>query len=123
MYNDIRRLREHYAALRDLISRNAGGLDHHTARADVALLCGAAIVELDDSECQQCLRTVARHAAELYSADGHRKWDREHMSGAQYLRRQILIALESVNTRLFLIETLRNRLSPAPGELASRSSI
>ena len=123
MYRDIRRVREHYAAIRELISRIPGGLDHLAARADVALLCGAAQAELDDFECRQQLRLVTRHAAELYSADGHRKWDREQMSGVQHLRQQILVALEAVNTRLFLIETLRDRLSPSPGELAARSSI
>jgi hypothetical protein len=31
------------------------------------------------------------------------------MSGADYLRLQILIALEVINTRLFMIDALRNR--------------
>jgi hypothetical protein len=37
------------------------------------------------------------------------------MSGADYLRLQILIALEVVNTRLFMIDALRNRAAGAGG--------
>jgi len=35
------------------------------------------------------------------------------MSGADYLRLQILIALEAVNTRLFYIDALRGRQAAA----------
>ena len=111
MHKDIRSVREHYAAIRDLISQNEGGRDEPAARVHVALLCGAAITALDDFECRQRLRIIERHAAELYSAHGHHKWDREHMSGAQYLRLQIFIALEAVNTRLFIVEAIRDRFS------------
>ena len=111
MYTDIRRAREHYAAIRELISQNAGGWEDVVTHSRIALLCGAGIAALDDFECRQSLRTVNRHAAELYSASGHRKWDRKHLSGAQYLRLQIFIALEAVNTRLSAIEAIRDRAS------------
>lgn len=109
MHKDIRQVREHYAALRDLIARHAGGRDDVATRAQVAVLCEAAIAALEDPETRQRLRAVNRHAAELFSDDQHRKWDREHMSGADYLRLQIFIALEAVNTRLFFLEALRDR--------------
>jgi hypothetical protein len=35
------------------------------------------------------------------------------MTGAEYLRLQILIALEAVNTRLFFLDAMRDR-SPLP---------
>lgn len=109
MYKDIRQVREHYAALRDVIAQRAGGRDDAATRTQVAVLCAAAIGALDDSETRQRLRAVYRHAAELFSGDQHQKWDREHMSGAHYLRLQIFIALEAVNTRLFFLDTLRDR--------------
>ena len=109
MYKDIRQVREHYAALRDLIARALGGREDVATRSQVAVLCEAAIAALDDAETRQRLRAVDRHAAELFSDDQHQKWDREHMSGAAYLRLQILIALEAVNTRLFFLEALRDR--------------
>ena len=109
MHKDIRQVREHYAALRDLIAQRPGGRDDAATRTQVAVLCAAAVGALDDAETRQRLRAVHRHAAELFSDDQHRKWDREHMGGADYLRLQIFIALEAVNTRLFLLEALRDR--------------
>lgn len=82
-------------------------------RSKVAVLCEAAIAALDDPECRQRLRAVERHAAELFSSAEHRKWDRKHMSGADYLRLQIFIALEGVNTRLFFLDALRDRSATA----------
>ena len=117
MYKDIRQVREHYAALRDLIAQALGGRDDVATRAQVSVLCEAAIATLDDGECRQRLRAVDRYAAELFSDDQHRKWDREHMSGAAYLRLQILIALEAVNTRLFFLEALRDRAPHQAGAL------
>ena len=109
MYKDIRQVREHYAALRDLIARALGGRDDVATRSQVSVLCEAAIAALDDAEARQRLRAIERHTAELFSDDQHQKWDREHMSGADYLRLQIFIALEGVNTRLFFLDTLRDR--------------
>ena len=114
MYKDIRQVREHYAALRDLIAQHAGGRDDVATRAQVAVICEAAIAALDDSETRQRLRALERHAAELFSDDQHRKWDREHMSGADYLRLQIFISLEAVNTRLFFLGALLDRSRPLP---------
>ena len=104
MDKDIRELREHYAALRDLIAQYPGGREDVATRAKVSVLCEAAIAVLDDAECRQRLRLVDQHAAALFSSGEHRKWDRARMTGADYLRLQILIALEGVNTRLFFLE-------------------
>jgi hypothetical protein len=57
---------------------------------------------------------VAAQARDLYSSDGHHRWARRSMSGANYLRLQMLIALETFNTRLFLIAALRERAGTAP---------
>jgi hypothetical protein len=109
VYKDIRQVREHYAALRDFVIRNPGGRDDIACRAKVADLCQAGIAALDDAECRERLRAVERQAAELYSKSEHEKWVRKSMSGADYLRLQILIALEAVNTRLFFLGAMRDR--------------
>ena len=44
------------------------------------------------------------------------------MSGADYLRLQILIALEAINTRLFFIDALRAR-SLLPDEHAAEAGL
>lgn len=108
-YTDLKEVRDCYARLRELVILNSGGWDDADTRARVEQLCGAGIAALDDPECRERLRSVQAQAAELFSPEGHLKWARRNMSGADYLRLQILIALEALNTRLFFIDTHRNR--------------
>jgi hypothetical protein len=116
-YKDLRQVHEAYTALRELIIQTNGGWDDIESRAKVARLCNVGAAALDDAECRERLRTVEAQAAELFSREGHLKWKRKNMSGADYLRLQILIALEALNTRLFFIDTLRSRASlQKPGE-------
>jgi hypothetical protein len=106
---DLYEVRELYKRLRELVIQNAGGWDDSASRARIEALCNAGIAALDDAECHHRLRTVEEQARELYSPARHRAWQRRNMSGADYLRLQMLIALEAVNTRLFFIDTLRGR--------------
>jgi hypothetical protein len=92
--NDLNEVREYYATLRKLIILNPGGWDGAQSRARVEQLCQAGMAALDDSECQERLEAVQSQARELYSRNGHHKWARRSTSGADYLRWQILIALE-----------------------------
>jgi hypothetical protein len=107
--NDINEVREYYATLRKLIILNPGGWDDAESRAQVERLCRAGMAAVDDSECQERLDAVQHQARELYSRSGHHKWARRSLSGADYLRLQILIALEALHSRLFRLESL---LSP-----------
>ena len=113
-YTDLNQVRDCYARLREVVIHNPGGWEDVDSRAKVERLCEAATLALDDSECRERLRTVRTQAGELFSREGHQKWKRHNMSGADYLRLQILIALEAVNTRLFFIDTLRARTSQMP---------
>ena len=116
-YKDLLQVREAYTALRELIIQTNGGWDDVESRAKVVRLCSAGVAALDDAECRERLRAVQAQAAELFSREGHQKWTRKNMSGADYLRLQILIALEAINTRLFFIDALRSRASSQkPGE-------
>jgi hypothetical protein len=110
---DIRKVREHYSTLRDLVIQHPGGWEDAEALAKVGRLCGAGIAAIDDPECHDRLRAVETQALDLFSREGHRKWQRKNMSGADYLRLQILIALEALNTRLFFIETRRSEAAQA----------
>lgn len=107
--DDIRGVRAHYSALRELVIQNPGGWDDVQSRAQVAKLCEEARASIDDRECHERLRTVEVQAADLYSEDAHHKWGRRNMSGSDYLRLQILISLEALNTRLSCLERLRSR--------------
>jgi hypothetical protein len=106
---DLKQVREYYATLRELVIHNSGGWDDVDSRTRVERLCAAAMAAIDDAECRERLRAVRNQAAELFSREGHLKWARKNMSGADYLRLQMLIALEALNTRLFFLDTLRNR--------------
>jgi hypothetical protein len=108
---DILTLRNCYSALREFVIRNPGGSDDADMRAKVERLCEAGAATLDDAEVRERLRSVLWRARDMYSSDGHRKWERPHMSGAEYLRLQILIDLEGLNTRLFFIDARRERAS------------
>ena len=106
---DIKEVRDCYATLRELVIHNTGGWDDAESRRKVERLCSTAIAVLNDAECQERLRTVKIQAEDLFSREGHVKWARKNMTGADYLRLQMLIALEALNTRLFFIDTLRSR--------------
>lgn len=109
IHKDLKQLREYYATLRELVIQHSGGWDDVESRTRVETLCAAGIAALDDPECRERLRSVIEQAEDLFSREGHHKWARKNMSGADYLRLQMLIALEALNTRLFFIDTLRNR--------------
>ena len=119
---DLKLVREQYATVRDVVIRNPGGWDDLVSRARVQRGCECAIEALADAECQERWRAVEAQAKELYSAEGHKRWARRNMSGADYLRLQILIALEAVNTRLFFIDAMRAR-SLLPDEHASEAGL
>jgi hypothetical protein len=116
-YTDLKQVRETYVTLRELVIQNPGGWDDAATRLKAERLCHAGMQALDDAECRERLRTVLAQARELFSREGHLKWTRARMSGADYLRLQILIGLEAVNTRLFFIDAIRGRASSQqPGE-------
>jgi hypothetical protein len=120
---DIREVRKHYSTLRDLVIQNPGGWDDVDSRAKVERECAGASAALADPECHERLRAVQAQAAELYSSEGHAKWARRNMSGADYLRLQILIALEAINTRLFFIDAVRARSLLDGGHDASEAGL
>jgi hypothetical protein len=107
--SDLNKVRENYATLRELIILNPGGWDDAESRVRAEGLCRASMAALSDGECEQRLARVEAQAAELYSSDAHQRWARRTMSGADYLRLQILITLEALNARLYLLETQRKR--------------
>jgi hypothetical protein len=50
---------------------------------------------------------VGDYAAEIFSRREHRKWESESLPGAEFLRLQILKALDSYHSRLYSIEAIR----------------
>jgi hypothetical protein len=112
MYSDIDEARGHHALLKQIVDRHAGAAVDFRALRRVLELCRRAAAAVDDRYCRDKLRLIEDFAAEMFSHSEHRKWDRHSVSGAQFLKQQILDALELFNSRLYSIESLRRKASP-----------
>jgi hypothetical protein len=112
--NDAAEARRLHAALRDLFTQHAGGAPDFRALRRVLSLCQAASDAIDDAYCREKLRLVGEYAAELFSHRDHAKWGRDSASGVEFLRQQVLNALELYASRLYSLEALR--ASRATGE-------
>ncbi len=107
MLADLDVARQYHAALKQQFGRYEGDRSDHRALRRVIALCEDAAQALDDDYCRQKLRLVGDYAAELVSASDHAKWGRDSQSGAEFLRQQVLNALELYASRLYSLEALR----------------
>jgi hypothetical protein len=65
---------------------------------------------------------IGDYAEDLFSEAGHLKWDRKNMGGADFLRLQMLRALDSFHNRIFAIEAMRRAAHETPaGAMADRT--
>jgi hypothetical protein len=106
MQLNLEEARRAYYALRELVIHNHGGWADHETLGRLRRLMNAALAAVDDIECQQRIDTVADHAAEVFSEDGHKKWDRNYMTGVDFLRLQMLRELDAFHSRLFALEAM-----------------
>ena len=97
MYSDIDEARTQHAALKQIVERHAGAADYRALRR-VLELCRRAAAAIDDRYCRDKLRLVEDFCAEMFSHGEPR---------AQFLRQQVLNALELLNSRLYSLELLR----------------
>jgi hypothetical protein len=107
MYSDLDEARAHQASLRQLVDRHTGAGSDFRALRRVLDLCRRAADAIDDRYCRDKLRLVEDFAAEMFAHAEHVKWQRESMSGADFLKQQIVGALELFSSRLYSIEMLR----------------
>jgi hypothetical protein len=103
---DLDAAREQHAALREIFYRSDVSLDAQLVRR-VEVLCRRAAAAVEDAYCQQEMRLVAGYAAELFSEQGHQKYESQSLSGSEFLRLQIMKALDSFHSRLFSLEAMR----------------
>ena len=105
MYSDIDDARAQHAALKLIVERHPGAAADHWALRRVLDLCRRAGAAIDDRYCRDKLRLVEDFAAEMFS----------HGEGrAQFLRQQILNALELFHSRLYSLESLRSSAARKP---------
>ena len=107
-YSDIDAARRGHTALKDVFAHHRADW---AARADdlrrVETLCLETAAAIGDAQCREEMGIVGDYAAELFTRGEHRKWESESMSGAEFLRLQILKALDSFHSRLYSIEAIR----------------
>ena len=122
--SDLETARRHYSAMRDLIIRHRGGSRDERTLGKLWDLSRKAAAAIDDSDCRSLLSAVEGYGAQLFSESGHLKWARTEMSGAHFLRLQILRELDAFHVRLLELQleatrdaaaTLAAGLRPARG--------
>jgi signal transduction protein with GAF and PtsI domain len=107
MYRDIDEARAQNAALKEIVERHDGAADYRALRR-VLELCRRAAAAIDDRYCRDKLRLVEDFASELFCHGEQR---------AQFLRQQILDALELFASRLYSLESGRRRTRLRSAEL------
>jgi hypothetical protein len=117
MYPDIDEARAHHAMLKQIVERYAGAAADFRALRRVLELCRNAAAMVDDRYCRDKLRLVEDFAAEMFSHSEHGRWERDSVSGAQFLKQQILDALELFGSRLYSLEALRRKTGNKNAEL------
>jgi len=119
-YPDLNEARSHHGALHALFLR-AIDLSNIQELRKVENLCAQAASAVSDEYCRQEMAIVAGYAAELFSQGAARKYESESLSGNEFLRLQILKALDSFHSRLYSLEAMRRAVEAqlsfsAPGE-------
>jgi len=107
---ELAKARRVHSALREIfvhqIRGGSGPNGDLRALGRALALCQAGCDAVDDAYCREKLRIVGEYAAELLSRGDHSKWGRDALAGAEFLRQQVLNALEFFASRLYSLETL-----------------
>jgi len=112
-YPDLDEARRRPLALREIFSRAGEDRSDRETLREVEEHCRAARAAVDDPACRDELAIIVEYAGELFSQRSHRKWESDSLSGAEFLRLQILKALDSFHSRLYSLEAIRRADHPA----------
>jgi len=106
-FADLDEARRLHGGLLEIVLHRPGGWADRVALSEILELCRAASAAIEDAQCVEQLRIVAQFAADLFSDQGHKKWDRGKVSGADFLRLEIVRTLHLFSRRLSEIEAAR----------------
>jgi hypothetical protein len=107
-YADIDEARLRHAALKEIFAYHRGDWAQGVEELRrVEQLCREAAAAVNDPHCREEMGIVGDYAAEIFTRCEHRKWESESLPGAEFLRLQILKALDSFHSRLYSIEAIR----------------
>jgi hypothetical protein len=101
---DLQRARSHLDGLEAVLANSHGGWADEDSLLEFRRLCWAALLVVDDGECQQQIDLLVQYAKDLYSDRGHQRWDVGPVFGADILRRKIRMMLSACRVRLNGIE-------------------
>ena len=102
---DLESAQRHLDGLRALLGGDAGkGLE---TLAALELLAGSLTRALPDVICQDRLSDLRFYAAELWSGSPSARWERDALSAPDYLRLQIMKALNALDARLQSLHAMR----------------
>ncbi len=117
-YPDLDEARRLHGALHALFL-HAANVDDAQELRRVENLCAQAVSAVSDEYCRQEMAIVAGYAAEIYSQGNSRKYESESLSGGEFLRLQVLKALDSFHSRIYSLEAMR-RAAEAQISLSAR---
>ena len=109
MFADLEEAHRLYSALRELVILRPGGWPDEETLRRAKSLCLGAHHAVDDGETRTILAEVQSLLADLYSRDGHLRWERSQTSGRDFLRLRILRELNTFDSRLLALEEIRRR--------------
>lgn len=101
---ELDRILEHLTGLETVVARSHGGWADEDSLLEFRRLCWAAMLAIEDSECQAQLDLLVQYAKDLYSDEDHKRWDIGPVFGVDILRRKIRMLISSFRTRLLGIE-------------------
>jgi hypothetical protein len=104
---DLEAARRYHLALRQIFIRHTGQVADRRALRRALALCNAIDATAGDAYCREKLRVVKEYAAEMLGHTDHAKWGRERLTGTEFLRQQVLNALELLASRLYSLEALQ----------------
>lgn len=104
---DLDAARRHHLALKQILARHRGGAPDPRALRRVLALCEAAGAATGDPYCLEKLRLVGEYASEMLAHADHDKWGSDSLPGTEFLRQQVLNALELLASRLYSLEALQ----------------
>jgi len=106
-YADLEQAREQIAVVQDLLAERLGGQDDPVLLGTLELLLGSAARSLGDTLFYQRLFELRIYAQAFFSSQAHLSWGRAPLTGAEYLRLQLLKTLNALSARLLTIEEAR----------------
>jgi hypothetical protein len=105
--------------MRDLIIHHLGGSRNERTLRKLQDLSRKAAAAIDDNDCKRLLSAVERYGADLFWESGHLRWAQTQISGADFLRLQILRELDDFYARLLQLqfEATRNEAARLTADL------